>query len=167
MLVTSLAQAQINRVSGTVSDNIDVLPGASVAEVDASNRIVNATVTDMNGNFVLPIKSAKNKLRFSFMGYKTQEQPITKATFKIKLEDNTKAMKEVVKVAKKKMKTSGVEIPEREVSFSAQGISAKEFEGLGITSVDEALQGRIAGLDIVSISGNLGAGTTMRLRDAS
>ena len=73
MLVTSLAQAQINRVSGTVSDNIDVLPGASVAEVDASNRIVNATVTDMNGNFVLPIKSAKNKLRFSFMGYKTQE----------------------------------------------------------------------------------------------
>ena len=47
MLVTSLAQAQISRVSGTVSDDFDVLPGASVAEVDASNRIVNASVTDI------------------------------------------------------------------------------------------------------------------------
>ena len=38
---------------------------------------------------------------------------------------------------------------------------------MGLTSVDEALQGRIAGLDIVMNSGNLGAGTTMRLRGAS
>ena len=68
LLMASLAQAQISRISGTVSDDVDVLPGASVAEVDASNRIVNATVTDMNGNFVLPIKSTKNQLRISFMG---------------------------------------------------------------------------------------------------
>ena len=153
MLVTSLAQAQISRVSGTVSDEFDVLPGASVAEVDASNRIVNATVSDMNGNFVLPIKSAKNKLRISFMGYKTVLLPINKTAFKVTMEDNTKQMKEVKIVAKKKLQTSGLAIPEREVSFSSQGISAKEFEGLGITSVDEALQGRIAGLDIVANSG--------------
>ena len=51
--------------------------------------------------------------------------------------------------------------------FASQTINAKEFEGLGLTSVDEALQGRIAGLDIVMNSGNLGAGTTMRLRGAS
>ena len=167
LLVTSLAQAQISRISGTVSDDIDVLPGASVAEVDASNRVVNATVTDMNGNFVLPIKSAKNQLRISFMGYKTQQLPINKATFKVTMQDATKTMKEVVKTAKKKIKTSGLAIPEREVSFSAQGISSKEFEGLGITSVDEALQGRIAGLDIVMNSGDLGAGTSMRLRGAT
>jgi TonB-dependent SusC/RagA subfamily outer membrane receptor len=42
-----------------------------------------------------------------------------------------------------------------------------EFEGLNFTSVDEALQGRIAGLDIVMNSGNLGSGTTMRLRGVS
>ncbi len=167
MLVSSLAMAQISRISGTISDDIDVLPGASVAEVDASNRVVNATVTDMNGNFVLPIKSAKNKLRISFMGYKTQQLPINKTVYKITMQDATKQMKEVQVVVKKKMKTSGLEIPEREVSFSAQGISAKEFEGLGITSVDEALQGRIAGLDIVMNSGDLGSGTSMRLRGAT
>ena len=65
------------------------------------------------------------------------------------------------------MESSGLAIPEREVSFASQTINAKEFEGLGLTSVDEALQGRIAGLDIVMNSGNLGAGTTMRLRGAS
>lgn len=167
MLASSLAMAQITRVSGTVSDDIDVLAGASVAELDASNRIVNATITDMNGNFVLPIKSQKNKLRFSFMGFKTQLLPINKTVYKITMEDNAKVMANVEIVAQKKMKTSGLEIPEREVSFSAQGISAKEFEGLGITSVDEALQGRIAGLDIVANSGDLGSGTSMRLRGAS
>ena len=167
MLVSTLAMAQITRISGTVSDDFDVLPGVNVVEIDASNRMVNATVTDMNGNFVLPIKSPKNKVKISFMGFKTQLLPINKTVFKIKMEENTKTMKEVVKTAKKKLKTSGLAIPEREVSFSAQSISAKEFEGLGITSVDEALQGRIAGLDIVANSGDLGAGTSMRLRGAS
>lgn len=167
LLTSTLAMAQISRISGTVSDEFDVLPGASVREVDASNRIVNATATDMNGNFVLPIKSTKNKITISFMGFKTQTLPINKTVYKITMEDATKTMKEVVKVAPKKVKTSGLEIPEREVSFATQGISAKEFEGLGITSVDEALQGRIAGLDIVSNSGDLGAGTSMRLRGAS
>ena len=42
-----------------------------------------------------------------------------------------------------------------------------EFEGLSFTSADEALQGRIAGLDIIASSGNLGSGTTMRLRGVS
>ena len=105
MLVSALAQAQIARISGTVSDDIDVLPGASVTEVDASNRIVNATITDMNGNFVLPIKSQKNKVRISYMGYKTQTLPINKNGFKVKLEDNTKTMKDVVVTAKKPLKT--------------------------------------------------------------
>ena len=167
LLVTTLAMAQITRISGTVSDDIDVLPGASVAEMDASNRIVNATVTDLNGNFVLAIKSQKNKLRISYMGYKTLLLPINKTVYNVTMEDNTKTIQTVQVVAKKPFKSSGLAIPEREVSFSAQGISAKEFEGLGITSVDEALQGRIAGLDIVANSGDLGAGTSMRLRGAS
>lgn len=166
-LVASLASAQITRISGTVSDDFDVLPGVNIVEIDASNRMVNATVSDMNGNFVLPIKSQKNKVRFSYMGFKTVTLPINKTVFKLKMEENAKQLQTVEVKAKKKMKTSGLAIPEREVSFSAQGISAKEFEGLGITSVDEALQGRIAGLDIVANSGDLGSGSSMRLRGAS
>lgn len=167
LLVSTLTMAQISRISGTVSDDIDVLPGAQVQEIDASNRTVNAVITDQNGNFVMSVKSSKNKLKVSYIGFKTQLLPINRNIYKIVLEDATKQMKTVEVKAKKMMKTSGMSIPEREVSFSSQGIDAKEFEGLGITSVDEALQGRIAGLDIVANSGDLGAGTTMRLRGVS
>lgn len=168
LLVGTGAGAQgITRVSGTISDDLDVLPGVNVVEIDGSNRMVNATVTDMNGNFVLSIKNPKNKIKVSYIGYQTQILPINKTVFKIKLSDKAIQMTEAVVTAKKKMQTSGLAIPEREVSFAAQGINAKEFEGLGITSVDEALQGRIAGLDIVANSGDLGSGTTMRLRGAS
>lgn len=164
LFISQMASAQISRISGTVSDDIDVLPGATIKEVDSSNRTINATVTDGNGNFAMPIKSAKNKLVVSYVGYQTQTLVINKAVFKIKLSDNVVTKKELNVVAKKMVKTSGLAIPEHEISFSTQGITAKDFEGLGITSVDEALQGRIAGLDIVANSGDLGAGTQMRLR---
>ena len=104
LLVSSLAMAQISRISGTVSDDFDVLPGVNVVEIDASNRMVNATVTDMNGNFVLPVKSQKNKVKFSYMGFKTITLPINKTVFKVKMEENAKQMTEVQVTAKKKLK---------------------------------------------------------------
>lgn len=62
------------------------------------------------------------------------------------------------------MKTGALAVLESEIAFSTKGISVKDFEELGITSVDEALQGRIAGLDIVDNSTELGTGAVMRLR---
>ena len=140
--------------------------GAAIVEMDASNRNISATVTDFNGNFTLKIKNPKNRLKISYVGMKTQILPINKKVYHVTLED-AMVLKQVEVKAKKRVESSGLAIPEREVSFASQTINAKEFEGLGLTSVDEALQGRIAGLDIVMNSGNLGAGTTMRLRGAS
>lgn len=153
----------ITSVSGTISDSFGPVMGAAVVEIDASNRIMSSTVTDFNGNFTLKIKSNKNQLKISFVGLKTQLLPINKRVYQITMED-AMVLKTVEIKAKKRVETSGLAIPEREVSYASQTISAKEFEGLGITSVDEALQGRIAGLDIVMNSGDLGSGTTMRLR---
>ena len=53
------------------------------------------------------------------------------------------------------------------VASKAVNIDMEEFEGLEMTTVDEALQGRIAGLDIVMDSGNLGSGNAMPLRGSS
>ncbi len=169
MALAGVANAQISRGSGSVSDEFGELPGVQVKEVDGSNRTVNATVTDGNGNFTMNVKDSKrNKLVVTCVGMKTYTiSPIAKQVYKISMSADVKEMKEVNVTAKKMTKTSGLAIPEREVSFSHQGIDAKEFEGLGITSVDEALQGRIAGLDIVANSGDLGAGSQMRLRGAS
>ncbi len=64
----------------------------------------------------------------------------------------------------KMMKTAGLAAPRHEIVYSTKGVTAKDFEGLGFTSVDEALQGRIAGLDIVATSDNSGTGAAMKLR---
>ena len=158
--------AQITAVHGTVSDEFGELTGASVCEIDGAGRIIEATITDINGNFSMPIRNTKDKIRFSYVGCKTQTLPIDREEYEVKMTSETN-LKEVTVVAKRRLNSGGLAIPEREVSFATQTISAKEFEGLGMNTIDEALQGRIAGLDIVSISGNLGAGTTMRLRGAS
>ena len=158
--------AQITAVHGTVQDEFGELTGASVCEIDGSGRIIEATVTDINGNFSMPIRNTRDKIRFSYVGCKTQTMPIDREEYQVTMKSETN-LKEVTVVAQRRLNSGGLAIPEREISFATQTISTKEFEGLGMNTIDEALQGRIAGLDIVSISGNLGAGTTMRLRGAS
>ena len=160
----SAMQAQdITSVHGTVSDELGGLMGATVCEIDANGRIINSAVTDLNGNFTMKVKNPKDKIRFTYVGMAQQVLPINKTTFNIHMKSVT-TIKEVVVKSKKRAQGNGLPIPEREISYSSQTISMKEFEGLGLTTIDEALQGRIAGLDIIGNSGDLGAGSTMRLR---
>ena len=161
-IVNSFAQEA--RISGTISDAMGPVMMCNVVEVDGNNRNISFSQTDMNGNFSMTVKNVKNKLKVSYVGYKTVTLPIgTRTRFDIKLQDAT-TIKEVTVVAKKKFNQGGLAIPQREVSVAAQTFNMSEVEGLAITSADEALQGQIAGLDIVANSGNLGSGTTMRLR---
>ena len=163
-LLSVRAVAQEARISGTISDSFGPVMMCNVVEVDGNNRNVSFAQTDLNGNFSMAVKNTKNKLKISYVGYKTQILPIgTRTRFDIKLQDATQ-IKEVTVTAKRKFNQGGLAIPEREVSVAAQTFNMKEVEGLAFTTADEALQGQIAGLDIVANSGNLGAGTTMRLR---
>ena len=165
-IVNSFAQKAGDIISGTVVDNMGPVMMANVVEIDASNRIVASAVTDMNGNFSFKLKNPKDKLRISFVGYKTVTLPINKTKYSVTMTDATQ-IREVTVTSTKKAQGSGLAIPVDEISTARQSIDMKEFEGLAITTVDEALQGRIAGLDIVANSGNLGAGTSMRLRGVS
>ena len=167
-IVSMQASAQqITSVHGSVLDEFGPVMGAAVCEIDATGRIIESTTTDVNGNYSMKVSNpTKNKLRISFVGTLAQTLPFTSDEINVTLK-NQNTLKEVTVVAKKRLSGGGLAIPEREISYSTQTISTKEFEGLGMNTIDEALQGRIAGLDIVSVSGNLGAGTTMRLRGAS
>ena len=159
------ANAQNRRVSGMVSDEFGGVPGIQVKEVDSNNRIVSSAITDDNGNFTMTIKNQRNKLVFHGMGYKDKEfSPISKSVYKVNMSEEVKALKEVVITAKKKSATTGLDIPEREFAGAVSSMKMDDLEGLAFESVDQALQGQIAGLDIVANSGNLGSGTTMRLR---
>ena len=164
--MTAYAQQAGDIISGNVSDEMGPVMMANVVEIDAAKRIVASAVTDMSGNFSFKLKNPKDKLRITFVGYKTVVLPINRTKYNIKLVDDTQ-IREVVVTSKKRAGGSGLAIPVDEISTAQQSISMSEFEGLSMTTVDEALQGRIAGLDIVANSGNLGSGTSMRLRGVS
>ena len=167
LLATTAAQAQdITSVHGTVSDEFGGLMGATVCEIDGNGRIINSAVTDLNGNFTMKVKNPKDKIRFTYVGMQQQILPINRTTFNIRMKSATQ-LKEVTVRSQRRARGNGLPIPEREISYSSQTLSMKEFEGLGMTTIDEALQGRIAGLDIIGNSGDLGAGSTMRLRGAT
>ena len=162
---TMWAQGKV--ISGTVEDAMGPIMMANVVERDANNRIVSATQTDMMGNFSMEIKNPKNKLVFSYVGNKTKIVTIgNQTTFNIKMESENTTVSEVV-VKGRRTSSGGLNIDKREISVSQQTFSMDKVEGMAFTSADEALQGEIAGLDIVNNSGNLGAGTSIRLRGVS
>ena len=166
-VVAQSAFAQGRVISGTVEDSMGPIMMANVVERDANNRIVSAVQTDMMGNFSMEIKSPKNKLVISYVGSKTKTITIgDETTFAIKLEDENTTLKEVT-VKGRRTSSGGLSIPKKEITTSQQTFDLSEVEGMAFTSVDEALQGEIAGLDIVANSGNLGSGTSMRLRGVS
>ena len=71
LLVSTVVQAQtITSVRGTISDEMGPLMGATVCEIDGNGRIIESTVTDLNGNFTMKVKNQKDRIRFSFVGMK-------------------------------------------------------------------------------------------------
>lgn len=143
------------------------LVGVNVKEIDPTNRVVSGTVTDINGDFSLRIKNPKNKLEISYIGFQTQKLAIEdRKNFTVELREDDMALDEVVITAKKMSNTGVMNIPEREVSMAMQTIKA-DFGEMSVASLDEALQGQIAGLDIISNSGDVGSGSAMRLRGTS
>ena len=117
LLATTAVSAQISSVHGTVSDDMGPLMGATVCEIDATGRIIESAVTDLNGNFTMKIKNAKDKLRFSYVGMTTQTMAITKTTFNVMMSSKTQ-LKEVVVKSKKRATGNGLPIPEREISYA-------------------------------------------------
>ncbi|MBD5224430.1 MAG: SusC/RagA family TonB-linked outer membrane protein [Bacteroidales bacterium] len=150
-------------VRGTVVDSEDEpIIGATIHEVDGKNRVYNMTVTDINGEFSLQVKNPANQLKISYVGFNPQVVKIAPVV-NVTLEDAS-TLKEVVVTAQRTMNDGTMPIPLREISGATQSINTKAFEGVSVQSVDDALQGRLAGLDIVNASGDLGSGSSMRIR---
>ncbi len=157
-------------IQGTVSFGTENEPlvGATVVEKDAQERIIGATITDFNGQYVLQVKSTDHKLVFSFIGFKTLVKDIGAETrINAVLEQEFQTIEDISVVAVRKHDDGAFAIPEREISTAVQTFSFSKLEGLSVTSVDDALQGRIAGLDIVANSGDPGSGSQMRIRGTS
>ena len=72
-----------DKISGTVSDDMGPLMGATVCEIDAKERVVNSGTTDDHGHFVMKVQNPEDRIRFSYVGMITETRAIDKKEYKI------------------------------------------------------------------------------------
>ena len=146
--------AQQRRISGTVSDDIDVVIGANVKEIDKNNRIVSQAITDMNGNFTMNIKNPNNTLEVTYMGYKKWSQKIgNRSVVPVKMQENTKTIQEVTVTGKKlltKLTISPDAVDPDDVEMLQDMIIAAVNEAINLaeSESDELMRGISSGLNL-------------------
>ncbi len=142
--------------------------GANVVEYDKENRVVNGTVCDVNGDFVLTVKNTANVIKVVMIGYDTKTIPTTAASnLTIYLVPQTRQVGEVVVTARKRDELSLTNIEERDVASARVKIDMEEMRESGALSAADALQGKVAGLDIIAASGDPGSGSQLVIRGIS
>ncbi|WP_281336668.1 SusC/RagA family TonB-linked outer membrane protein [Flavobacterium eburneipallidum] len=157
-------------VRGQVVDSGDNLPipAATVVEQDAENRTVGGVMSDADGNFAIQIKNPNNKLLISTIGYKSKVVAINgKTNIKIALVSTIESLKAVEITGQKRVENGLLNIADRNKTTSSVTIKAADLANSQAASIDEQLQGRIAGVDIIASSGDPGAGMQIRIRGAS
>ena len=149
---TSLFAQRVS-VTGTVSDAIGPVVGASVIEKGTSN----GAVTDLDGNFALSVKPGAT-LVVSSIGYATREIPVGSQTqFAVTLQEDNEFLDEVVVVGYGTMKRS-------DLSGASVSMREEDLKGSIITNLDQSLQGRAAGVTAVQTSGAPGSSSSIRVR---
>ena len=154
MLVSICGYAQ-KTVKGTVVDKSDIpVIGASVLEV---GNPTNGTITDMDGNFTLSVKS-NGELQVSYIGYVTQVVKVeNRKTIRIVLEEDSKALDEVVVVAFGKMKKEAF-------TGSAGVMKTEELAKAQVSNATNALAGRVAGVQLSTTSAQMGSSPSITIR---
>jgi TonB-linked SusC/RagA family outer membrane protein len=147
------AQAQTVTVTGRVTDEKGLsVPGATVNE----KKTKNATTTREDGSFTLMVHSGAI-LVISYVGYEHKEVPAGE-NMTIALAPDTKALADVVVTG------VGVATSKKKVAIDVATVSPKDFAKSATTSIDQALDGQIAGAQIQQQSGRAGANYLITLR---
>ena len=157
-------------IRGRITDKKDKQPiqHVSVAETDKDGRIIRGVTTDIDGNYALKISNPKNKITFSYIGFKTITEDIRgRTTLNIVLEQGGSDLGEVVILGGKKTDNGNLSISDRDLTIASSKINAKDLEEMNAASIDQALQGRMSGVDITASSGDPGAGMSIRIRGTS
>ena len=157
-------------IRGRVVDKKSKAPiqHVSVSEVDADNRTIRGIATDIDGNFALKISNPKDKINFSYIGYKTITENIrTQGNMNVSLEQENSQLGEVVITADRKTNNGNLNISDKNSTVATGRIDAKVLEEMSAASIDQALQGRLSGVDITASSGDPGAGMSIRIRGTS
>lgn len=149
--------AQSITVKGNVKDsNGEAIIGASILE---KGNQTNGTVTDLDGNFSLTLTGKSKTLIVSYIGMKTKEVRITppQKNLQIILEDDNQALNEVVVIGYGSK-------ARKDLTGSVGSVSGAKLAAVPVSSAAEALQGKVAGVQVTTVDGAPGAEINIRVR---
>lgn len=150
-----LAQGPV-KVTGKVVDNMgEPMIGVSIQEKGTTNGVI----SDFDGNYNLSVKQGA-VLVFSYIGYVMQKHQAVAGTLNVTLKEDTKALEEVVVVGYGVQKKSSV-------TGAISQVKAEDMQNRTITSAAQALQGKTAGVQLISTSSAPGSSPTIRVRGYS
>ena len=151
----ALAQNQV-KVTGKVTDDLgESMIGVSILEKGTTNGVV----TDIDGNYTLSVNQGAT-LVFSYVGYVTQEHVVSGGTLNVTLKEDTETLDEVVVVGYGVQKKS-------DLTGAISSVKTADIENRTITRAEEALQGKTAGVQLVSTSAQPGSSPSIRIRGYS
>lgn len=158
VLAATQLLAQTRTIKGKVTDaKSNPVPNASVVVKGTTT----GTTTDANGDFSLNVPGTAKTLVVSSLNFTSQEVAIgTKTSIAVSLVSTTQDLQEVVVVGYGTKKKS-------DLTGSVSTLKATEIESRPFTSVDKALQGKVAGLQSVAASGQPGAAQNIIIRGVS
>lgn len=159
LIMSFQLMAQQRRVSGTIVDSRDqsAMIGANIMEKGTSN----GTVTDIDGRFSLDLNTSSPVLVISSIGYQTLEVVVgNRNTLNLEMNEDTELLDEVVVVGYGTMRKS-------DISGASVTVGEDAIKGSVITNLDQALQGRAAGVTSVMTSGAPGSSVSIRVRGQS
>jgi len=148
------AQQQAKTVTGTVTDvNGEPIIGANIRIKGTTT----GTITDIDGNFSIEAEP-QSVIEVSYIGYLTQETVINnQKSIRFLLKEDTKTLDEVVVIG------YGVQ-KKADLTGSVANINTEKLNTQSNANIGQALQGKIAGVDIVSQGGAPGSGTRIMVR---
>lgn len=155
LLLGSFIYAQ--SVTGVVSDASGALPGVNVLVKGTST----GSQTDFDGKYALDNVSSDAVIVFSFLGYKTQEITVNgQSVINVLMEEDTAQLDEIVIIG---YGTTTV----KDATGSVASVSSEDFNKGVITSPEQLIQGKTAGVQISQTSGEPGSGINIRIRGSN
>jgi TonB-linked SusC/RagA family outer membrane protein len=144
------------KVSGKVTEKRSNTPMAGVSVMEKGTT--NGTRTAEDGTFSLTTKSARPVLVISFVGYQQQELALgARATLDVVLEENASGLNDMVVIGYQN-------VTRRKTSAAISSVKGKDIENTPYPTFDAMLQGRVAGLNVLSVSGEPGAAGIVNIR---
>jgi len=155
IVITPRKEQQNFKVTGTVTASTgETLPGVNILVKGTET----GTITGMDGKYSIEAPDANSVLVFSYVGYTTQEININgRSVIDITLEVSVELLEEVVAIGYGTVKKS-------DLTGAVASITQEDLGNQALTSIDQMMQGKAAGVEVVNSTGLPGSGASIKIR---